>query len=323
MNKIKELDCNKFKLSDLGTFAYIDLQNRICFKNKANIEGEFLNFDFWNENLWSFNNSTNCTEVYNSHLIEKIYSTSNLIALRVDVYKPNKNFGLGMVVNNQGKKWCFLNPTTFEILKTYPLNYGINGIHKVIDEKRFLSKKDTLITCHSFTDGAELWRVELQKSLLSQLIVVEEKLFFIDEGGMLWCLELSTGQVLSQDFLDKGWLVEHQGLLYSARHNSISIINPQTLTIQTLDCSASMLSAGLEFDWNGFGVEGDYLYFQDNKHHRVGLIHLPTASVAWYTDIQIPEGEYHILETKMKDNRLYVLVQGGNLHIYEREAKDN
>ncbi|MCU0338136.1 MAG: PQQ-binding-like beta-propeller repeat protein [Sediminibacterium sp.] len=258
-----------------------------------------------------------------------IDSTSLTISMEldflIDFYPSLKNTHLTKkylypICVKQGKSFRGkINQSNFDLEREIPLNYGLNGIFRVIDEERFLSKKDTLITCHSFTDGAELWRVELPKPLVSQLIVIDEKLFLVEESGTLWCLDIATGQVIWQEIIKKFWLVEHQGLLYSARHDSISIINPQTLTIQTIDCSESMLPVGLEFSWNGFGVEGDYLYFIDNGRPRVGLIHLPTATVAWFTDIEIPEGEYHILEVKMNANRLYVLVQGGNLHIFERE----
>lgn len=165
--------------------------------------------------------------------------------------------------------------------------------------------------------------------LFGDLIEYEGKLYFFlsDQNGKygIYCVEIATGQVVNYTNQIGGFLKLSNGLLYMNTDYVFTTIHPDTFEITQIDLRSILEPKGLNL---GIMMQinlmvGDMYYFvcQNGRSGvaTVGIINLEDKSLIWTTEIPIEASSYWVKEIQVHGNRLFVLTQGGTLHIFEKE----
>ncbi|MCU0468064.1 MAG: hypothetical protein MUF58_05635 [Arcicella sp.] len=207
-----------------------------------------------------------------------------------------------------------------------------NGV--IYDNHIVLNKNGFGLSC--YLRDLEIWQINFKNLLESEntqlfgdLIEYEGKLFFFlsDRNGKygIYCVEIATGKILNQTNEIGGFLKLSNGLLYMNTAYVVTTLHPDTFEIKQIDLRSVLepkdLNLGILMQINLMVGHLYYFVCQNGRSGAatVGIINLEEKSLIWTTEIQIESGSYWIKEIQAHGNRLFVLTQGGTLHIFERE----
>lgn len=185
-------------------------------------------------------------------------------------------------------------------------------------------------------DYNERWQLDIRNLLGSEntklfgdLIEYEGNLFFFlsdqsDRYG-IYCVEISTGNVLNQINEIGGFLKLSNGLLYMNTAYEVKTIQTDTFEIKSINLRSVLepkdLNLGILMQINLMVGHLYYFVCQNGRSRAatVGIINLEDSTLIWTTEIPIESGSYWVKEIQVHGNRLFVLTQGGTLHIFEKE----
>lgn len=186
---------------------------------------------------------------------------------------------------------------------------------------------DTELKIYSLSNGERLWQLNykefypLGKGSRTTGVVAYKNMFFVPlvNVGVI-CVDIETGQVIHQ-IQEMGYIIAlYKDKIYSVWNNIVSVLNTSNFSVEKIDFSATLLPFGLEMDRVKFVINENNFYFIHQKEVAiVGVLDLKTKQLLWQTTIEIEKGSYWIADLQVHQNRLYVLTQGGTLHIFERE----
>ncbi|WP_255069688.1 PQQ-like beta-propeller repeat protein [Lacihabitans sp. LS3-19] len=161
-----------------------------------------------------------------------------------------------------------------------------------------------------------------------EIIEYQDKLFFSlydDSKSGIYAIDAYTGKLVNHTNEIGGSMKLANGLLYINNDYTITTLNPDTFEI-TINNYQEVLKP---FDLNIGILRGildnvivdNYFYFVSYAGETgiasVGILDLVKKDLVWHSEISIEEGSYWIKEIQVHDNKLFVLTQGGTLHIFE------
>ncbi|MFN8436969.1 MAG: hypothetical protein U0V72_04940 [Cytophagales bacterium] len=231
---------------------------------------------------------------------------------------------------------------SFEIESVYPINYGVNGIWKIIDDRKFISIDEGRIFIHSFFDGKLLWQHSFPELLESEqgddfifqngnIVVHDGKLYFSlfernrHLNNVTVCIDIETGKIEKKYKGFAGNLTLFNNKIAIAGDKVVEILDLKTHSIYKKDYSNYLGSDKLSISWNSFKVTEDELFYFIASDHRqgsyIGIIDLKTDELIWLYALNPDKETYDIgaLDFKLSDNRMYVHCSDNTLHIFEKE----
>lgn len=142
--------------------------------------------------------------------------------------------------------------------------------------------------------------------------------------GVSYCINSETGAVLKQIGSFGGWFMLSENNIYIANPYNVRMLNVNTYEVTTIELNDLLEPHGWSMMWNRFAVQGNNFYFVHQQagggdEAIVGIIDLTKKELLWHTAIPIEEGSYWVDEIQVHENKLFVLTQGGTLHIFEQE----
>lgn len=217
--------------------------------------------------------------------------------------------------------------------------YNIGRYLRILPNAKILNQSfnELLLINISENNSPQIqWKLNFQTILNSQeaklfgdLIEDKGNLFFFlsDQNGKygIYCVEIATGKILNQTNEIGGFLKLSSSLLYFNTDYILTTIQSDTFEIKQIDLRPVLEPKGLNL---GIMMQinlmvGNMYYFvcQNGRSGAatVGVINLENKSLAWTTEIPIESGSYWVKEIQVHGNHLFVLTQGGTLHIYERD----
>lgn len=245
-----------------------------------------------------------------------------------------------------------LNP--YNLKKRLPHRYIFSQFLR-IGNLLFTEKLKTTLSSLSLLTGEYEWEVDLGEKLgtydsIAKIVgVVDEVLWVISQRGILFGIEINTGELLYHLNYDNVESFKEIGnvsakyfysLFDEANKKLIGIYRNQcweidltkpTTGLQVFDLEAINLTYFSHPDFyfrgsywaapEGVTFDNDYIYFRDIEVATVGIMHRQTKQIEWHTRLndQEPMVRDVINDIQVPDNKLYVLDSGGTLHIFEKE----
>lgn len=216
--------------------------------------------------------------------------------------------------------------------------YNIGRYLKILPDAKILNQSfnELLLIDVSEDKSPQIqWQLNFQTILNSQeaklfgdLIEYVGNLFFFlsDQNGKygIYCVEIATGKILNQTNEIGGFLKLSSGLLYLNTDYIVTTIHSDTFEIKQIDLRSILepkgLNLGIMMQINLMVGELYYFVCQNGRSGvaTVGIINLEDKNLVWTIEIPIESGSYWVKEIQVHGNRLFVLTQGGTLHIFER-----
>ena len=223
------------------------------------------------------------------------------------------------------------------------------------DNKKAIYSFKTTLRSLSLITGEYEWEVDLGEKLgtydsIAKIVgVVDEVLWVISQRGILFGIEINTGELLYHLNYDNVESFKEIGnvsakyfysLFDEANKKLIGIYRNQcweidltkpTTGLQVFDLEAINPTYFSHPDFyfrgsywaapEGVIFDNDYIYFRDIEVATVGIMHRQTKKIEWHTRLndQEPMVRDVINDIQVSDNKLYVLDSGGTLHIFEKE----
>jgi outer membrane protein assembly factor BamB len=195
----------------------------------------------------------------------------------------------------------------------------------------------SLFKCFKQNEFSELWQLDIRNILDSEttqlfgdLIEYEGKLYFFlsdqrDKYG-IYAIDIATGQVVNHTNAVGGYMKLANDLLYLKKGNVITTIHPHTFEIVQTDYTRVLAPKNLNLGLRNLEIIQDNLYYFVSEGLRggaeatIGILDLNSKSLLDTVTIPIEAGSYWVKEIQVHGHRLFVLTQGGTLHIFEREG---
>ncbi len=217
--------------------------------------------------------------------------------------------------------------------------YNIGRYLKILPNAKILNQSfnELLLLDISENNSPQIqWKLNFQTILNSQeaklfgdLIEDKGNLFFFlsDQNGKygIYCVEIATGKILNQTNEIGGFLKLSSGLLYLNTDYILTTIHSDTFEIKQIDLRSVLepkgLNLGIMMQINLMVGELYYFVCQNGRSGAatMGIINLEDKNLVWTIEIPIESGSYWVKEIQVHGNRLFVLTQGGTLHIFERD----
>lgn len=229
------------------------------------------------------------------------------------------------------KKVAKIDSSTFEIKETYLINYGLNGIWKVITDELFISKNAKQIALFNFKNEL-IWEVSFSeltssdKSFLhSQIICCEDRMFFVLDGSEkrgLFCIDIKTGEVkhLFKDYYYE--IFQDQKYIYTSQYENILCrIDSNTLEVEEWDVNELIKKNGFDniHDHRCAAQDGLFYFTQTlgDVKAKLGVLDFNQKELLFNYEFEPTNGG--IGNIKVSGDRVFIHTQDNTLHIFEKE----
>ncbi|MDD7462792.1 MAG: hypothetical protein PUK67_10070 [Prevotellaceae bacterium] len=252
----------------------------------------------------------------------------------IDNYIFNNYLFANIRTKDKVKKGAKIEKKSFKIESTYPNNYGVNGIWKVVDDKQFISICEKQIFIHSFDNEKILWQHSFSELLEGEKIVrVGDTIIYKDflylclkdseneKNNATFCINIETGKVVNMYKGFYGFLFLKDDNIYTSYIYSVKKLSLISGEITEYSFENILKPKDLKIHWDKSTVKDNKLYFVDFKIYstnRMGIIDMEKCELIWQKDFEINNGiNNNIQEIRLVENRLYVHCSDNTLHIFE------
>jgi len=332
----------------IGVSKFAVLENRVgLIQNESfNLyeEGNFIDIDKpkISRSVFSIQNAFFVSDL--SELKTVIYQKDNsrinlnyLCSLPFSIeQRQSSNYVFPIVRYNNKNEIGQLNRLNFKLEKTFPLNIGLNGVWKIINDSLFISKTEELISVQSFEDINDSWKKKYSELLngerieqFGDIIAHKEKLYIYladnanSKNTATVSINIQSGnlEALYQQFA--GNLTLYNNKIYVANATEIKTLDLKTNEIKKYDLTNTLSKVGLEIYWNSFRISDDKLFFVSGHSmptNKLGVVDLETLELIWHKELDIEDDiNKNIQEIKVVENKLFVHCSDQSLHIFEKE----
>jgi hypothetical protein len=292
-----------------------------CFETIYNIS----------DNLWAFNYEYNTTVIFNGRTGEEEIQLPFVVGLTTKYIKNEDTFGAYIGIGNENY-------------------YGVVDIenkkikYKIENTQIFCSNKKVGIQLNEFslsqidlTSGVINWQLNFLELLGSPETYILGKV--LEYNGLLYCslndnidkkgifaIDIETGQVVNRTSDVVGRMKLANDKIFIIKDAKwVIVLDPLSLQYEKIDFSPLLSPLGLNLGRRHLEViVNNYLYFvsegmRGGSEATVGIIDISKKELLWRTPIPIEEGSYWVKEIQVHEDRLFVLTQGGTLHIFGNE----
>jgi hypothetical protein len=223
--------------------------------------------------------------------------------------------------------WVVLSTDSLDILSQYPTDLGLGAVHTFLGDK-FISQNQRkgLIALYAFSN-IELWKLDISqhaKTENNKLNIIDSTYFHENriyilcghtiictsiDGNILWKNELSFRPFIMGIDKNTGYIISSNKLVsldLTTGHINYSKKN------DTITWSEKKL----HFHGSHPQIHNEKLWcnVQTSGHNFIASIEPQSGNVEWLMNITTP---YFITPPKFKNDKMYILDNGGNLFAYE------
>ncbi|RQO42564.1 hypothetical protein DBR39_01415 [Chryseobacterium sp. KBW03] len=211
------------------------------------------------------------------------------------------------------------------------------------DNSFFINYEASLIKSFSLIHNKIEWELDISDSLqkeddrIIRVIGVFEKILWISSTKALWAIDTVTGSLHYE--IRNPHIIQYQsgrfdyfrgqdaqldvdrGLLYGFEHETYYELDLQTCTltywVYTVECKAITAFAPHLYKKS---YKEDLIYYLDNIYGTVAVFNRHDKAFEWH--YAFPEGSCNgiLNDIQVFNNKLYVLDNGGTLHIFEKDT---
>ncbi len=336
----------KDKIIDVSKFAVIENSIGLIQNESFNLykEGTFIDIDKpkISRSIFSTQNAFFVSDIGEMKTV--VYQKDNsrisldfLCSLPFSIeQRQSSNYIFPIVRYNNKKEIGQVNKSNFKLEQTFPLNIGLNGVWKIIDDSLFISITDELISAQSFKNANDSWKKKYSELLkgnkieqFGNIISHNEKLYIYladntnskNNATVSLNIQNSNLEAIYPQFA--GNLTLYNNKIYVASATKIKVLYPNTNEIQELDLSKVLSKEKLQIHWNSFKVHDEKLFFIDGHSmttNKLGVIDLETLELIWNKELDIEDDiNKNILEIRVSGNKLFIHCSDQSLHIFEKE----
>ncbi|EWH13540.1 hypothetical protein KLA_09349 [Cellulophaga geojensis KL-A] len=332
----------------LNTLVFQKNKN-VCWGNISKLNCSLIGL--FNNCIWVYNKDDAKTIIYSIKGEEK-KTLENFVYLRQDIFNEFDLVFTQLESNNE-EFWALLDFKKLKIREKYPINYGLNGIWKILKNNKFLSKNDTDINCYYLDTEKEVWSFNFQQYtkqinnhlISNELLIIDNLLFLSFANSSLNAvgsivINTDTGKVHKEVPRLKGFLYTNNNKEVIATSGIFN--NIQTLSIFNLDTEeCKTITLNNIFPTNNWSIKHQSSVVHNNKLYLaiqqgetliasiLAVLDLKTNKIIDYYEllkdpkkISNEDNWYHIDKIKVNDSMITVLTAGGTLHIFEKEETD-
>ncbi len=273
-----------------------------------------------------------CSLIVNNSIVEKELDYLLSFPFEIESLMFNRFYFANVrSTEDKVKKVAKIDSSTFEIKETYSINYGLNGIWKVITDKLFISKNADKIALFNFKNEL-VWQHSFSKLIESdeaflydEIISIENKVFFNVAGsvnGGLFCLDVHSGKELKKYHSFSRPLFQDGKYIYTSQYKNILCrIDSSTLALEEWDVNEVVKEQGFDniHDHRCVAKEGVFYFTQtlgDDKA-KFGVLDFNKKQLLFKHDFEPKNGG--IGSIKVSNDRVFIHTQDNTLHIFEKE----
>jgi hypothetical protein len=247
------------------------------------------------------------------------------------IYPIIRNPKIGKAIGKVCKK-------SYKLEEVYPIDIGLNGVWKVINDSCFLSKTESDIAINTFVNNERLWQFKLGDLMKGKDIKQYGEILIIDECLYLYLsddkdskntatvsVNFNTGHIESMFANFGGKLTQYQGTLYVANSFTIKTLNLLSKEVKEYDLRKTLAKSNLQIHWNTYKIADDKLFFVDGHSvtsNRLGIVDLTSMELIWEKEIKVDDDiNNNIQEIRVSNDKLFVHCSDQSLHIFEQDNK--
>jgi hypothetical protein len=232
-----------------------------------------------------------------------------------------------------GKVVAKFSKESYGLERVFPIDIGLNGVWKVIDDKRFVSRTESEIAINLFENGEIVWNYKFEELLpgyeqkqYGNAVIIEGKIYlYIADvkdvrNAATVAITLDTGKIESR-FVDFGGnLVTAGEDIYTANFNIIKAFNFISRKIREWDLREVLATHNLQIHWSTYTIADGKLFFIDGHSittNRLGVIDLKSMNLIWVEEIMVEDNiNGNIQEIRVSGDKLFVHCSDQSLHIF-------
>ena len=187
-----------------------------------------------------------------------------------------------------------------------------------------------------FINNIELWSINFSDLLISDDTKQFGEVIFYNNFAYLflsdfekfgiYCLDIHTGEVVNHTDKVAGFMKLANDTIYFIQNKGYELVqlNPITFEYGITNFESILKPLGIDLGHKNLEVFTEkFFYFVSEKLVKnetitIGIIDLFTKQLIETININITDEGYGINKIEVHDNRLFVLTNGGTLHIFER-----
>lgn len=325
----------KIHVKDTSIISMED--DRICKYDFAGIK--IVEFFVSNNYLFVWDNfiHLNSLKFINTELFQEIILSETNLNIELEAITfvaKNKNEAIFKSLNLQSQNIEF-----FLINNLFEIKLLDESVERpvIINDNVIVCNYNNVITAHEKNGGLMMWNVRTQDILgSSENNILGNELEY---NGLLYCslsdnidkkgifaIDIETGQVVNRTCDVVGWMKLANDKIFIVKDARwVIVLDPLSLQYEKIDCNPLLSPFGLNLGRRHLEViVNNHLYFvsesiRGGSEATVGIIDISKKELLWYTPIPIEEGSYWVKEIQVHEDRLFVLTQGGTLHIFGNE----
>lgn len=333
MKLISTIDgCIRYAI-DKGNIIYINSDRNIN-NNGSLIEGEYYAFNVYGKKIWTGNNQTNITEVYDLATNKLIYLSLDHLSIRPDIDIRNNSDNI-LAQFGLKSTWSLISIHDYSFIKQFSDKYGLNGIWQITSDDLFLSwNKESIAGCN-LSNGSIAWQKNYKELLLMEdaeqsgnVVYLNGKIYLLlhsqnSSKSTTFCLDEKTGSIIKKYPNFGGFFSVSGDIIYRAHNYTVGIIDTTSNTASIYDFK-DLLEPEKLWIHNRTSIlssEG-LIYFVDGATitgSRFGILDLKNHKLLWTHKLKIKSKYKRINSLQLSENRLYVHADDDTLHIFERE----
>ena len=333
INKVKTLKkVKKYGDTKNGYIAYIEnnkayiLDNRLKIKD-VDLPNKSLSLFSYRNDIFISDSEKMVTMIYNS-LNDKFVNLDVLISMPISIEKRSiNNLIFPILYQNNEKLIAKFDVSTYNVLETYQLYIGINGVAKVIDENTFVSRDRERIGVFGF-DNKVWWKKRIARLgrskeafIHSDFQIYKNDLYFAISGtpdNKTFCIDVKKGKVKHKykELIMFSRIEEDK--LYNLFAGNLHILDLHSQRMHKIDLTAEFKKYNISTDWQ-YEVKSGLIYFKQSMGEvaRIGIIDPLLEKVVWTYEFPNECGQVGTI--RVAGNRIYAHTQDQTLHIFERE----
>lgn len=336
LSKLKGIKESSFKIEEKSNTLIINNQNGVDVVNNEGLKKLIGTIEdpiatiIEDNNIWVSSKTTGRTTIYN--LEGKIKLVDYLATVNLEIKNfitESFLFAYTYFDRDLSKKFISkIRRDSFQIVKNFSGDLGLNGILLVWDEKHFISRNQEKFGLFTFENEC-VWEIYVKDLVIPKsglgpgtptIMKVDGKLFV--EYGKSFRINPANGNI--DETYDAILKTSENEFLYGFQFQDIEvtqlvILNTKTNELKYFDIYQEFKKHDILPSWR-ITVKNNLIYFNQNmgSHQaKIGVFDVKKEKIIWK---HIFEKENGMIGTiKISNDQIFALTQDQTLHIFERE----
>lgn len=210
-------------------------------------------------------------------------------------------------------------------IQTLEIENLITGLYRLIGASSgkvlLVTPGKGIISCLDIEVKSILWEFDVKCRISGAVYTVRDQVIIGTSDHKFSSLNSKTGEILWQS---EGvpYLKPYGEILYGLDVLGYTEIDPKTgKIIKQINLEDQYKVLGIQNSAASYTVVEDYIYFNDVRKAKVGILEKATGNIIWTFKLPVKDGVTIPASNvpQVHENRMYVLDSEGTLHVFEKE----